>query len=369
MLIGIDASRATTAEKTGTENYSWNLIKALAKIEKKNHYILYFNKVPQFLEIGGPNFSARVIKAPRMWTQGRLAFECLINPPDVLFVPAHTIPVIRRPSLKTVVTIHDLGAEFLPVYHRFPQKFYLNWSTSYVAKHATHLLAVSKSTKKDLMKQFGVEEKRVSVVHEGIDTEVFSKRNAKEVEITKQKYGLNRRYILFVGTIQPRKNLVGLIQAFSKAKLRNTDLVLAGGRGWLDSDIYPSPEKQGIENRVKFLGFIPDEDLPALYSGAAAFTFPSLYEGFGLPILEAFACEVPVLTSKGGATEEIAGGAALLINPKNVDDISDGLRKVVEDHTLRASLIKKGQERVGQFSWEKTAIETLKVLEKVVGIE
>ena len=365
MLIGIDASRTAKEEKTGTENYSWNLINALAGADKKNRYVLYFNKIPSNFEISQANFSTKMIYSPRFWTQGRLAWECLTHPPDILFVPAHTIPVLRRPNLKTVVTVHDLGAEFLAEYHQWPQKIYLNWSTEYIAKHATHLIAVSNFTKKDLMHTLKVPSSRISVVYEGVDTKFFYPRPDWEIKQVKASYGIGRDYLLYVGTIQPRKNLVRLIEAFANSGLKNVDLVLAGSGGWLNEEIYKTPEKLSISNRVRFLGYVASEDLPALYSGAVGLAFPSLYEGFGLPILEAFACRCPVLTSKTGAMIEVTGEAAFLVDPFSKDEIAAGLTKLATDKTLRENLIEKGGARVKGFSWEKTAVETVKVFDKV----
>lgn len=256
MLIGIDTSRATKEEKTGTENYSWNLIHALARVDKENRYVLYFDKVPPFLEISQSNFSTKVITAPRFWTQGRLALECLMHPPEILFVPAHTIPLVRRPGLKTIVTIHDLGAQFLAEYHKFPQKIYLNWSTEYVAKVASHLIAVSNFTKKDLNRTLKVPASRISVVHEGVDRKFFYHRPDWEIKQVKANYGVGCDYFLYVGTIQPRKNLVRLIEAFAKSGVKNVDLVLAGSSGWLDEEINELPEKLSIFNHSSlFLRF------------------------------------------------------------------------------------------------------------------
>ena len=365
MVIGIDASRSAKDERTGTENYSYNLIKALIALDRKNRYVLYFDKTPQFFEINQPNVSTRLLRAPRFWTQGRLAWECFLRPPDILFVPAHTIPVVRRPNLKTVVTIHDLGAEYLAEYHRFPQKIYLNWSTKYVSVQASHLISVSNSTKKDLITTLSVPSKRISVVYEAVNRELFFPRTKHEIAQTRAKYGLAGKYFLYVGTIQPRKNLERLIEAFAKAKLEHTDLVLAGPGGWLNEEIYKAPEKFNISNHVRFLGFVPDEDLPALYSGAIGLTFPSLYEGFGLPLLEAFACGCPVLTSEGGATEEVAGDGAVLVDPKDIKKITAGMNKLATNADFRQKLINKGGDRVEDFSWEKSAREVLKVFEKV----
>lgn len=166
MKIGIDASRAFTKERTGTENYSLRLIDALTKIDRKNTYTLYVNgKWGKSLRLP-PNFTFKVIPLRRLWTQVGLALECFFRPPDVLFIPAHTMPVLRRPSLKTVVTIHDLGSEFLPEHHKFPQKFYLNWSTIYAVKYGTRLIAVSRNTKKDLTKKLHCDPEKISVIYE-----------------------------------------------------------------------------------------------------------------------------------------------------------------------------------------------------------
>ncbi|OGY25464.1 MAG: hypothetical protein A2Z24_01985 [Candidatus Woykebacteria bacterium RBG_16_44_10] len=365
MLIGIDASRVAKEEKTGTENYSWNLINALASIDKKNHYVLYFNKIPSNFEISQTNFSTKVIPSPRFWTQGRLAFECFVRPPDILFVPAHTIPALRRPGLKTVTTIHDLGAEFLAEYHQFPQKIYLNWATKYIAQHATHLIAVSNFTKKDLIRILKVRAGRISVVYEGVDTKIFYHRPDWEIKQVRANYGIVKDYFLYVGTIQPRKNLTRLMEAFAASELKNIDLVLAGSSGWLNEEIYKAPEKFSVSNHVSFLGYVDREDLPALYGGALGLAFPSLYEGFGLPILEAFACGCPVLTSNIGAMAEVSGEAAFLVDPLSKDEIAAGLKKLATDKALRENLIKKGEEKVKEFSWEKTARETVKIFEKV----
>ncbi|MBI4100815.1 glycosyltransferase [Candidatus Microgenomates bacterium] len=170
MHIGIDASRAFLKERTGTEEYSYQLIKALANQDRKNKYTLYVRSDSEG-ELRLPsNFKFKVIPWPRLWTQIGLTLECLFNPPDVLFVPAHTIPVLRRPGLKTVAVIHDLGAEFLPGYHQFPQKLYLNRSTEYVARHATAIIAVSKNTKNDLIRKLKCQPEKINIVYEGFKT-------------------------------------------------------------------------------------------------------------------------------------------------------------------------------------------------------
>jgi len=365
MHVGIDASRIAFDERSGTENYTLRLIEAIAKIDNKNRYTLYFNRLPKYFEVTQENVSTRYIPLTYLWTQGRLAIECLIKPPDILFVPAHTIPLIRRPTLKTVVTVHDLGAEYLEAYHKFPQRVYLNWSTEYIAKHATHIIAVSKSTKKDLTTTLKVPSNRITVVHEGLDKSFFSKKGDREIRNVKLKYGIKDNYFLFVGTIQPRKNLANLIEAFAKLSNPSVDLVLVGKPGWLYDEIYKAPKKHKVEGNVKFLGFADQEDLPALYSGCTAFVLPSLYEGFGLPVLEAMACGAPVLTAKSSSLPEVSGGHALLVNPNDINDIAYNMNRLLKDEQLRWKLSASGEEWSRGFSWEKTAEETIKVFEKV----
>ncbi len=365
MKIGIDASRIALEQRTGTENYTYKLIEALKKVDQTNKYILYFNKIPNYFEISQQNVSTRVIPMTRLWTQFRLAVECLVRMPDILFVPAHTIPFIRWPKLKTIVTVHDLGAEFLAAYHRFPQKLYLNWSTKYVASNANHIIAVSESTKKDLVKTFKVDPQRISVVPEAVDTNNFYCRGVREVAQVKKELGITKPYLLFVGTIQPRKNLEKLIEAFSQLQDKNLELILAGRPGWLYEDIYAAPKKFNVAGRVKFLGYVNEDQLPALYSGAEAFVFPSLYEGFGLPLLEAMATGTPVITSKTSCMPETTGGNAILVNPNKTREITQAMAKVLTDKLLRAELTAAGLRWAKQFTWEETAKKTIAGFEKV----
>ena len=221
MLIAIDASRAFIKERTGTENYSYQLIKAIAKLDHRNQYILYTRfpnhpNIPNNSNEFPVNFSRKNIANRRLWTQIGLAKEMLINPPDVLFVPAHTLPIILRPGLKTVVTIHDLGYEYLPQYHQFPQKLYLNKSTEFAVWQSTHLIAVSEATKKDLINKLGCPEEKITVVYEGFDKEKFKPdKSPKSLKLLK----INQPYFLFVGTLQPRKNIERLIEAFANVIL------------------------------------------------------------------------------------------------------------------------------------------------------
>ena len=408
MTIGFDGSRAFIPDRTGTENYSYQLLKVLAKIDKKNKYIVYVrpnyssNKVRSYhkniniLKVSSRmrsnnnewprNFQFKEISWPRFWTQGGLAIQTFKDNIDVLFIPAHTLPLVRKPGLKTVVTVHDLGSEYLPSMHQLKQRLYLSIIQRYQLRTATKLIAVSNATKDDLISRVGCDPKKIEVVYEGYDKKLF--RPIKDNTLANRLINYNlqpKTYFLFVGTIQPRKNLERVIKAFAKyssnevrsyLKNYNTSkessrmhsnnnkiqLIIAGSKGWMSDEIYRLPKKLGIEDKVKFLGYVPEKDLPALYCGAKALTFPSLFEGFGLPILEAQACGCPVLTSNVSSMPEVGGKGALYVNPYSVEDIIRGIREI---RRIRGELIKVGFENVKRFSWEKCARETLEVLEKV----
>jgi len=366
MLIGIDASRAFVKQRAGTENYSYYLIRELAKLDKKNQYRLYLKR-SQEIDFELPaNFWKKTIPWPRLWTQAGLALECLFNQPDLLFIPAHTLPVIRRSSLPTVVTIHGLEYRYLPGYYRFPQKLYLTRSTEYAVSQATHLIAVSKWTKKELVRNLGANPAKISVVYEGIDQKRFKMQKSKlKINRVLKKYRIRKPYILFVGVIQPRKNLVRLIKAFASLDA-NLQFIIAGKLGWMYDKILSAPERFGVKKEVRFLGFVPDKDLPSLYSGALVFCLPSLVEGFGLPVLEAMACGTPVLAARAGALPELVGEAGLLVNPKKTQEIADALRLLVENPELREGLREKGYRQVKKFSWENTAKETIKIFANIV---
>ncbi len=369
MVIGFDGSRAFVPSRTGTENYSFQLLLNLAKIDKVNNYIVYTRSSE--IPLNWPkNFQFKHIKWSRLWTQGGLALQTFIDNMDILFVPAHTLPLIRKYGLKTIITVHDLGSEYLPLMHQVKQRFYLSLMQNYQLKTATKIIAVSKATREDLVKKMGIDPKKISVVYEGYDREKFKPKAAKfKVNQTIKKYNLTyHNYFLFVGTVQPRKNLERLIKAF-KQFLANGDgfeqLVVVGLKGWMSEGIYNLPKQLGIENRVKFLGYVPDKDLPVLYSSAIALTFPSFFEGFGLPLLEAQASLCPVITSNASSMPEIAGEGAILINPFNIEDITRAMIEVRIKKT-RMKLIKAGLKNIKRFSSEKCAAQTLSVFEKLI---
>jgi glycosyltransferase involved in cell wall biosynthesis len=374
MNIGFDASRAFTKEATGTENYSFQLLREMLSIDTLNKYYVY-TKIPR--EKIKFKFSQNVevvfIDRPFLWTQIGLAGRTFQDPLDVLFVPAHTLPLIRRPGLPTVMTVHDLGAEYLPSSHQLKQQLYLKFITKYQLQTASHLIAVSEATKKDLMIKTKVKSKDVSVIYEGVNFSSQNPVSSEKTEQTLRKFTLNRHeYFLFVGTIQPRKNLIRLIESFSifliesQSADQNFKLVIAGKEGWDFKDILDLPRQLGIEKMVKFVGRVDDDELAALYKNALALTYPSLFEGFGLPILESYFFGKPVLTSNISSMPEIAGKGAILVNPTAVNDIMRAMQILYTDKEKRSDLVRHGKEQIKKFSWSEAAKATINVLERTV---
>lgn len=398
MNIGFDASRTSVNQRTGTENYSYQLLLNIAQIDHTNNYYIYLRpgshiKAVQSILSPFKNFKLCILNFKFLWTQFGLAKQTFLDHLDLLFIPSHTLPLIRKPGLKTILTVHDLGAEFLPQTHQFKQRLYLKLITDYQLKSASHLIAVSQATKNDLINKIGIPEKNISVIYEGYNEKLF-KHDVKD-SILKQ-YDLDKIvYFLFVGTIQPRKNLERLIKAYASfiedskinspinppsSTIKNPSstlhhpssnnniplLVLVGGKGWLSDEIYTLPKKLGIEKYVKLLGYVPDENLPTLYSKAQAFVFPSLFEGFGLPLLEAMACGCAIITSNLSSMPEIAGKAALLVNPYDQNEIFQALRDLSTNSPLKEKLIKEGFQQVKKYSWQKCAQETIAVFKELV---
>jgi glycosyltransferase involved in cell wall biosynthesis len=267
-----------------------------------------------------------------------------------------------------VVTVHDLGYLYYPEAHRLLDRLYLNLSTRYNARAATHLIADSSATKHDLIEHYNVEPDKITVIYPGYDRATFQPvKNKEAIEAVKARYNIAGDYIIFVGTLQPRKNLPRLIQGFSnlQSPTSNLQLVITGKKGWLYEEIFHRVEELGLEGRTVFTDYVPEGDLPALLSGARLFVFPSLYEGFGLPVLEAMACGIPVVCSNTSSLPEVTGDAAVLVDPLGMEDLATAMECILWDEKLRAGLIERGFEQARKFSWEKCARETLEVLESV----
>ena len=364
MLIGIDASRATAVERTGTENYSLFLIRALLELDHRNRYRLYFNltPAPQLFDPAA-NVDLKTMPFPRLWTHVRLSSEMATRPPDVLFVPAHVLPVVH--PARSIVTVHDLGYLHYPKAHTHWARWYLNWSTRYNARAAAHVIADSLATKRDLTERGYAAPDKVSVVYPGYDEAFAPVRDERHLAEIRTRYGLPDVYIICVGTLQPRKNLEALLDALAELSRQGkpVHLAIAGKKGWLYESLFAQVRCLGLVDRVHFLGYVPQADLPALVSGARAFLLPSLYEGFGLPVLEAMACGTAVICSDVSSLPEIAGDAAILISPHDTEQLIKALCRVLDDDEFRGELEHKGLHQATRFSWKEAAQQTLQILE------
>lgn len=392
MIIGIDASRANRQKKTGTEWYSYYIIEEIKNLADHNDQILLYSKE----ELVGPlanlpkNFKSRVLHWPLkfLWTQFRLAWEVTINKPDVLFVPSHTIPILC--PKKTITTLHDIGFEKSK--HLYSQKSigprilgilikiitfgkysnteldYHRWSTRLALKKAKKIITVSQFSKEEIIKKFNVNAKMVTVIHNAYSQEYKKIDDYIKINSILAKYNIIKPFFLFIGRLEEKKNIAGILEGYYEYVQKRGDqvkIVLIGNPGYGYKKINEVIKKYSLSNNIIQPGWIDNDELPFIMNAATAFVFASFYEGFGLPILEAMACGIPVITSNFGATKEVADNAAFLVNPHNPKEIAYGLLKVSTDQKLRENLIKKGYNRIQQFSWQSSAEKTLNLIYNV----
>lgn len=372
MIVGIDASRCLPARRTGTERYAVEIIRHLLALpEAEGHtFRLYVPEAPPQVAFesfwNDPKADVRILSGRRLWSHTALAGELLRRRPDVLFVPSHVIPFLPSILLPpAVVTLHDVGYRHFPDAHTRTQRLYLDLSTRWSSFAAAQVIAPSQATADDLINFYATPAAKVSVIYEAADPFPL----AESLEET-QPVTVERPYALYVGTVQPRKNLARLIEAYAllvEANKVGWDLVIVGWQGWQSDQFQAQVAEAELSERVHFPGYMADEDLPGLWQGALFFVFPSLYEGFGLPVLEAQQMGVAVMTSNNSSLPEVAGDAALLVDPNDTEAIADAMLRLSRDEALRQQLIAAGYENVKRFSWEKAARETLAVLVKAAG--
>ncbi|HUV72385.1 MAG TPA: glycosyltransferase family 1 protein [Clostridia bacterium] len=374
MRIGIDISQIVY-QGTGVASYTRFLVESLVKVAPNEEFVLFgsslrnrqpLNEFVKSLEVKNvqKKFSFLPPKLLEFLWNGVhvLPIEAFTGPLDVFHSSDWLEPPTRK--AKRVTTIHDLAV------FKHPETFIRRGGHDIVAnqkrklhfvKHYSDLvIAVSQTTKKDVVEILGIPERKVRVIYEAADP-FYSPRSEKEIKAAKEKFGIEREYILSVGTREPRKNLDRLVMAFAEIAGTNKDLslVIVGKYGW-------GTQNSKLESKVKILGFVEKEDLVGLYSGAKAFVYPSLYEGFGLPILEAMASGCPVITSDLGAMKEVADKAAILVEPEKAESIANAISQVVRNRKLQEELRLKGFKRAGEFSWEKAALQTLRAYHSLV---
>lgn len=365
MNIGFDASDLCTGRKDGTTRYTAELANRLPVLAKEDTWNLYGPCSNTTLSVAS-NTIWHSSPFPLGWTQGRMPFELFRDRPDVLFMPIQQLPIFRPHRMKTVAVIHDLAFHEYHEQFRYKDWLLLHTFSAQVANEADAIIAVSKATKDDIEKYYG-RKHNVHVIPHGIDHDRFrlfsDAEKASGFDALHKKYPrMAKPYLLFVGQIQPRKNIVRLVEAFELLKGTNLQLVIAGGHGWNNSEIYKRITKSVKTSSILVTGAVPDELLPALYTNAEVFILPSLQEGFGIPIIEAAACGTPVVTSNCSSMKEIADGYGVLTNPKDSASIAQGIQEAL---SKKESYAKKSIEMASNYSWDNTAQETLRILKEV----
>jgi glycosyltransferase involved in cell wall biosynthesis len=370
MRIAIDAHTVGT-KLGGNESYAVNLIEALAQIDNINHYTIYVttNEARERFGSRWPNFKVRstLPHTPLIRIPLTLSAELRKNPVDVLHVQFTAPPLCPCP---VVVSIHDLSFEHLPQTFKRRSRTQLRLTVRHSARRAARILSLSEHTRHDIIETYGIQPQRVTAIPLAAPDHFGPVTDNRELQRVRHNYGIDGDYILSVGSIQPRKNLARLVRAY--ASLRESGsadklpkLVLVGKRAWLYDETLRVLDETNIKDAVVLTGYVPESDLPALYSGALCFVYPSYFEGFGLPPLEAMKCGAAVIVGNRTSLPEVVGDAALAVDPFDVDAIAGAIRKLVNDTSLRRELSVKGLQRANEFNWRETARKTLAVYKEV----
>lgn len=363
MIIGINAKAAFHYPVTGLEEYTLRLISHLA-VEAKRQRVNTIFYAPRFRHEDIPPIPLKTLRSSLMWTQGRLALEFFLNPPDVFLNPEQILPLFA--PQKSVVTVHDLAFEMYPQYYPSWHRRYLHRVTKRAVKRARRVIAVSERTKRDIAKLYHVPHRSIEVIHHGFSSPAQTRSDrsiASEIQTTTFPFSLP--YVFFLGRIEHKKNLLALIDAFSilaKEITQPLSLVLAGSDGFGANEIRQRAMRSLAHHTIHFLGYVDKAQKHMLYRYASAFVFPSWYEGFGLPILEAQSFGIPVVASRTSSLPEVAGEGAMFVDPRNAESIADGIIDVLTKTKTRQFLIKRGYQNLKRFSWKTCAKQTLNVL-------
>jgi len=365
MKIGINLALAGI--KAGIGIYSKNLVENLLNVDSKNEYYLFS---PVDLNFNTRN--ANLVKLKKYRTKlGRIYYENFILYKkaeeinlDIFHSPAFILPL--RIKTKSIITLHDFVYKYYK--HTLPafKSVYFNLMMPQSIKRADAIITPSESIREALITEYPETAEKSFVIPESSGFESLFSFEVKVTENILNKYNIKLPYLLFVSTIEPRKNLEGLIEALKYVDKKNIFLVVVGNFGWKYQKVKHLIEKYKLQNRIIFTGSVGTEELQVIYSNSEVFLYPSFYEGFGIPILEAMRCGIPIITSGMGATKETAGDAALFINPFNPKSIADAINTLLNNEKIKNNLIKKGYERVNRFSWKKTALETINIYKEIV---
>jgi len=368
MLIAIDGNEANIAERVGVNQYSFELLWGLYKLQdNKTKYYIYLKKAPNNgLPKETNSWKYKILPGGKLWVLAKLLPSLMLGEkPDVFFSPNHYLPPFTR--IPSVCTIHDLG------YLKFSEQFrkYDFWQLKYWSAISIiiskYIICPSIATKKDIVRLYPFASKKVHVVYHGYNSSQFHMNISKKiVRLISKKYGITNNYILFLSTLKPSKNIEGLILAVCDL-LKDFDykLVIAGKKGWFYESVFKKVQDLDLQDSVIFTGYLPEEDKPAIISGARAYILPSFWEGFGMDVLNSLACGTPVIISKVASLPEVAGRAGIYIDPYDIESITSGVKKVLtmssEEYNEQVRL---GLKQVSQFSWELSAKKTFEILSK-----
>jgi len=376
MIIGIDGNEANVQNRVGIGQFAFNVINQLSRIDKTNQYTVYLKEAPlPDMPETSERWKYRIFGPTKAWTQFALPLTLYLekDKPSAFYSPSHYAP--RFSPVNTVISIMDLW------HHRHPEQFaqkdlyqLTKWE-SYSIRNAKHIITISEFSKSEIIKFYKISADRITVAYPGyskIKNPAFAKATAGKqsskfkIEETMNKFRIKNKYLIYLGTLQPKKNIERLIGGFSLIAKDNPELslVIAGKKGWLFETIFNKTIELGLEKRVIFTGFVSEEEKQNLLTGSEAFVFPSLYEGFGIPVLEAMDLDVPVVCSKEGSLPEVGGEAAIYCNAYEESSIAGAIGKVLSlKKSEKDEIIRKGKNQCKKFSWEKCGQEVLSVLE------
>ncbi|GAB4259849.1 glycosyltransferase family 4 protein [Thermincola ferriacetica] len=376
MKIGING-QLLAGRRAGIGMYIYNLLRALQKVDSLNQYCIFMGQKSlqaDLQKIFSEKFQPVCSRFPISGSWMRILWEQLVLPAqikkasvDVMHYPDYALSVLS-PFKPSVVTVHDLSFKLFPETFSMGKLLTKRTLITQSLQKAAQIIAVSENTKRDLVNLYGISPDKIHVVYNGVDHDLFKPVDRQKTKgFLRREYGLETGYILYVGTLEPRKNLVNLLRAYKLAREKfniSPQMVIAGSKGWLYKDIFKTVSDLGLNDSIVFTGYIPDDHLPFFYNGASVFVYPSIYEGFGLPPLEAMACGTPVVVSNVSSLPEVVGDAGVTVSPDDIEAMAANISKVLKDRTAASYYSKRGIERASLFTWETTALKTLKVYEQ-----
>lgn len=367
-LLNLDSSYRSA----GISQYIYGLLRHLPAQSKRFQYYVHTGEAEAVLDGMQRLLTTRHTKRPLV----RIVWEQVVWPlalqrlqPDLVHGLAYVLPLAYRG--KGIVTVYDLTFLRVPMAFRAPNRLYLQTMTRLAVRRAAHVCAISESTRRDIVQTLGVPEASVSVVYPGVD-ERFRPASPEALEAFRRRHGLPERYVLYLGTLEPRKNVITLVRAYARLVAREPQtplLVLAGAKGWYFEDVFAEVERLGLQERVMFPGYVPAEEQALWYSGAEVFVYPSRYEGFGMPVAEAMACGTPVIASTAASLPEVVGDAGLLVPPDDEVALADTLAHVLANREVRETLSTAGRRQAAKFSWPAAAQAQVRIYEQCAGVK